>query len=107
MSLAKATTSRIDGFYGGGVEKAFVSTLVVTASVELVNTIYKKRRRKYDECRVVGDQLLQRSHSVNSVEAFGADKVSSFRRKYLIVHCLAMFCDSLQVSCNTNTIVKQ
>ncbi len=106
MSLAKATTSRMNGFCGGGVEKAFVSTLVVTASVELLNTLYKKRRKEDDELRVGGEELLRRSDSVNSGSAFGTDKLSSFRRNYLIVHCLATFCDSLQVSCNTNMILK-
>eukprot|EP01084_Bolivina_argentea_P249606 417931_1 len=96
MSLAKATTSRMNGLCGGGVEKAFVSTLVVTASVELLNTLYKKRRKEDDEFRVGGDQLLRRSDSVNSGSAFGTDKLSSFRRNYLIVYCLATFCDSLQ-----------
>ncbi len=80
------------------MEKAFASTLVLTASVELLNTLYKNRRKEDNTLTMEGVQLWGQSGSVNSGSAFGTDRLSSFRRKYLIVHCLASFSDFLQVS---------
>ncbi len=80
------------------MEKAFASTLALAASVELLNTLYKNRRKEDNKLAMEGVQLFGQPGSVNSGPAFSTDMFSSFRRKYLIVHCLASFSDFLQVS---------
>ncbi len=104
MPLTKAATSRVIGFWSGDVEKAFASTLVLTASVELLNTLYRKKRKEYDKVTMGVLQFEGQSGPANSGSAFSTDTLSSFRRKYLIVHCLASFADLIQVIRDMNSI---